>query len=105
MTDYNVLISTKDPKSIELFEKIKHTGTEVPYRCPDGRNCPHCKKGPRIEEIAIEDGVTQFVIENGVHVDIENGCSMSNLPFMKDLDVRLLPNDKLARHIYDSQIK
>ena len=40
----------------KLFEKIENTGTEVSYRCPDCRNCPHCKKGPRIEEIAIEEG-------------------------------------------------
>ena len=46
--DYNVLISSRGPKSIKMFEKIENTGTEVSYRCPDCRNCPHCKKGPRI---------------------------------------------------------
>ena len=101
--EYDAFPIKRGPRAIKLFDEIENTGTEITYRCPDCRQCADCKKGPRIDEITIEEEVEQFVIDNCVEVDIQNGYSISKLPFIKDPDVRLKPNDRLARKIYSSQ--
>ena len=101
----NALVSKRTPKSVKLFDAIEDAGTEISYRCIDCRNCQNCKKSARIDAISIQEEIEQDIIEKGVSVDLTVAASTSTLPFIMDPDTRLTPNDKMARSIYNGQIR
>ena len=89
----------------QIFENVESAGTEVSFRCVDCRNCEKCKNGERVDALSIQEEVEQDLIETCVIVDIMNGITTAKLPFISNPETKLAPNDKLARRIYDGQIK
>ena len=55
--------------------------------------------------MSIQEEVEQNLIEKCVNVDITQGRTTHELPFIADPDARLAPNEHIARRIYQSQIK
>ena len=96
----------RQPKRFKLFEEVEAAGTEISYRCVRCRGCPDCKKGERIDCISAQEEVEQALIDNSVHVDLENHCTTCRLPFICDPASRLPPtNEDDARKVYDSQLR
>ena len=96
----------RQPKRFKLFEEVEAAGTEISYRCVRCRGCPDCKKGERIDCISAQEEVEQALIDNSVHVDLENHRTTCRLPFMCDPASRLPPtNEDDARKVYDSQLR
>ena len=64
------------------------------------------KKSERIDCISAQEEVEQALIDNSIHVDMENNRTTCRLPFMCDPTSRLPPtNEDDARKIYDSQLR
>ena len=56
---------------MKRFEQVEDAGTEISHRCIDCRNCPECKKGPRLESVSIQEEAEQVLIDRSVIVDTE----------------------------------
>ena len=91
-------------KISQKFDKIENAGTEITYRCKDGRNCPECKKSDRFESIRIQEEIEQAVIEKSV-VDFNKGRSIAKLPFLSNPVYKLRQNLGIAHKVYQSQIR
>ena len=98
-------ICRKQLKCARQFEEVENAGTEVSYRCIDCRNCPECKKSPRIEDISIQEEVEQSLIDRSVSVDIDKRLTTASLPFLNNPDIKLVPNEKSALKIYKAQVR
>ena len=98
-------VARKPPKCVKEFDEVEAAGTEVSYRCSNCRNCQDCKKSLRIDVVSIQEEIESEIIEQCVTVDIEKGESVSKLPFVVNPDTRLKPNDKMARKVYESQVR
>ena len=103
--DGRVHVVRKPPKCVRVFDEIESAGTEVSYRCANCRNCTECKKSLRIDVISIQEEIESQIIDRCVSVDVEKGVSVAKLPFVVNPDTRLKPNDRLARKVYDSQVR
>ena len=101
----HALASKRPPKNLSRFEQLEETGTVISFRCDDCRACSKCKKSQRVEMMSIQEEVEQNLIEKCVNVDISQGRTTHELPFIADPDSRLAPNEHIARRIYQSQIK
>jgi hypothetical protein len=55
--------------------------------------------------ISIQEEIESEIVDKCVTVDVEKGESVSKLPFVVNPDVRLQPNDGMARKVYESQIR
>ena len=98
-------LAKRGPKSLKGFETIENTGTNISYRCNNCRNCLECKNGSLIEEISIQEDVEQAIINKSVTVDFDKRISIAKLPFTSNPEVRIFPNLKMARKVYDGQVK
>ncbi len=97
--------SKRGPKNLKSFEELENIGTNISYRCVDCRNCNECKKGSLVEEISIQEEFEQNLINKSVKVDTEKYECSAYLPFLADPDVRLETNLKIARKVYNSQLR
>ena len=103
--DDRVHVARKAPKCVKVFDEVEGAGTEVSYRCSDCRNCTECKRSTRVDAISVQEELESEILERCVRVDIKEGRSVAKLPFLVNPDTRLKPNDRLARKVYDSQIR
>ena len=55
--------------------------------------------------VSIQEEIESEIIDQCVHVDVEKGESVAKLPFLVNPDIRLTPNEKMARKVYESQIR
>ena len=101
----NVLVARKPPKCVKVFDEIESAGTEISYRCGNCRNCQECKKSLRIDVISIQEEIETEIVEQCVEVSEEKGEAVSKLPFVVNPDVRLQPNEGIARKVYESQVR
>ena len=101
----DVYVSRGGPKCLKIFEKIENSGTEISYRCMDCRNCQKCLKDGLIEEISIQKEMEQGLINKNVSLDLVSGCASTGMPFLANPDTRLVTNDRIARKVFDSQVK
>lgn len=98
-------LSDKIEDKFEIFENVENSATEVTFRCVDCRGCEKCKNGGRVEFLSIQEEVEQDLIEKCVNVDTTTGTTTAKLPFIVNPETKLVPNDKLALKIYESQIR
>jgi hypothetical protein len=56
----------------------------VEYRCETCSNCPVCKLSARAKTKSLQEEFEQAVILKSVQVDVENGVTYVDLPFVKD---------------------
>ena len=89
----------------DKFQNVESSATEVTFRCVDCRGCKKCKNGDRVEFLSIQEEVEQNLIESCVSVDITTGLTTAKLPFIVNPELKLVRNDRLARKIYDSQLR
>ena len=102
----NVYFRRRPPKCIRFFDEIENAGTEISYRCVGCRDCPECKKCPRFDSLSIQEEVEQTLVDRSVNVDIENGVTVSELPFLvSNPDHRLGKSDKMAMSVYKRETK
>ena len=101
----DVYVSRGGPKCLKIFEKIENSGTEISYRCMDCRNCQKCLKDGLTEEISIQKEMEQGLINKNVSLDLVSGCASTGMPFLANPDTRLVTNDRIARKVFDSQVK
>ena len=59
----------------------------------DCRNCQKCLKDGVIEEISMQKGMEQGPSNKNVSLDLVNGCAFTSMPFLDNLDARLITND------------
>ena len=101
----NVLVARKPPKCVKVFDEVESAGTEISYRCGNCRNCQECKKSLRIDVISIQEEIESEIVDQCVEVDEVKGEVVSKLPFVVNPDIRLQPNESMARRVYESQIR
>ena len=90
---------------MKVLDDIESAGTEISYRCGNCRNCQECKKSLRIDVISIQEEIEEEIVVKCVEVSEEKGESVSKLPFVVNPDVRLKPNEGMARKVYQAQIR
>ena len=100
-----VLVARKPPKCVRMFDELERAATEISYRCGNCRNCQECKKSLRIDVISIQEEIESEIVENCVQIDEEKGEVVAKLPFVVNPDVRLQPNENMARKVYNSQVR
>ena len=105
LPDYDVCTCRKVLKTIKRIEQVEEAGTEITYRCIDCRNCPECKKGPRLESVSIQEEAEQVLIDRSVIVDTEKRITTAELPFLTQPDTKLVPNENDALKIYKGQVR
>ena len=88
-----------------MFDELERAATEISYRCGNCRNCQECKKSLRIDVISIQEEIESEIVENCVQIDEEKGEVVAKLPFVVNPDVRLQPNENMARKVYNSQVR
>ena len=99
------LLTKRAPDSLKIFEEVENAGTEVTYRCIVCSGCTDCTKGPRIEEMSVQEEIEQGLIDKCVEVDIDSKTSTGRLPFLCDPDARLSSNESFARKIFNGQVR
>jgi len=89
-----------------IFNMAEEAGSDISYRCIKCRSCSNCKnQESRItQSSSIHEEVKQHLINESVHVHIENNITTATLPFIKDLKVRLEPYRSKARKVYLQQV-
>ena len=101
--DEEIHKSSSIQSRLKRFEDSQFAGSEIQYRCPRCRACNDCKRCEKT--ISIKEEVEQDLIERSVHVDIENGVAIAELPFTGDPSVKLAPNRNIALKVYHQQVK
>ena len=71
--------------------------------CMDCKDCPECKNPDRLESISIQEEIEQTIIERSVQVDVSNGKTVANLPFLNNPGLTLSPNENIALKVFQSQ--
>ena len=90
----NVLVAKRAPKNLSRFEELEAVATEVTYRCD-----------MYVDMISIQEEVEQDLINKCVHVNIVRHATSHKLPFLTDPTKNLMPNEKVATRINESQIE
>ena len=99
-------ICRKELKALQKFQDVENAGTDISYRCVDCRNCPECKRSPRIESISIQEEIEQKLIDRCVEVDISQNKTTSSLPFLtSDPDSKLADNERASVKNYKVQAR
>ena len=98
-------VAKRAPKSLKLFDEVECAGTEVSYRCSGCRKCLDCKRSSRIDAISIQEEIEQEIIEKCVKVDVDKNQTTHLLPFLTNPDNVLVPNERFALKIYESQVQ
>ena len=101
----NVCVCRKQIKRGKRLDEVENAGTDISYRCIDCRNCPECKRFPRLENVSIQEEIEQSVIDRCVNVDVDKRVTTAALPFLTQPDLKLVPNDKSALKIYKAQAR
>ena len=78
---------------------------KIIYICPGCRICVGCKKGEQIEAQSLIEEAEQALIDTCVKLDKENRKLFTKLPFVKDPEVNLTNNRRIAEKILQTQIK
>lgn len=97
--DHNVYVNN----SLKRFYESQNIGSEIQYRCPKCRACHDCKNCE--EEVSIREEVEQAMLEDSVHVDLDNNSVYISLPLLADPEVKLSPNREVAEKVYRQQLK
>ena len=105
MTISNTLVTRRAPKYLKTFGEIENMGTNISYRCFDCRNCKECKKGSLIEEVSIREEYEQSLIDKSVVLSEKERLCIAHLLFLDDPDLKLVPNMKSARKVYNGVVK
>ena len=88
-----------------IFNMAEDAGSDISYRCIKCRSCSDCKDHDISQTSSIREEVEQHIINESVHVDIENNITTATLPFIKDPKIRLEPNRHKAMKVYQQQLK
>ena len=101
-----ICVCRKELKALQKFQDVENAGTDISYRCVDCRNCPECKRSPRIESISIQEEIEQNLIDRCVEVDISQNKTTSSLPFLtSDPDSKLAANERASVKNYKVQAR
>ena len=92
-------------RCLKQFEMAENAGSIITHRCPDCRNCKHCRKGEKIQYSSIEEELEQNEINKSVTVDIQAGRAVASLPFTRDPQTTLAPNKNKALKVYQTQVR
>ena len=92
-------------RDLKRFEEADNIGSEITYRCPGCRICSGCKKGELIEAQSLIEEAEQALIDTCVTLDKDQRKLFTKLPFIKDPEVKLTNNRRIAEKVLQTQIK
>ena len=87
------------------YESQNDIGAECDYRCPKCRKCGECKNGEMIESKSLQEEIEDLMIKEGIRYDNEEKVVKTRLPFIKNPEEALSPNQHIARKVFNTQKK
>ena len=90
---------------LRRFQDGENLGTTIDYRCVVCRNCNACKNGEFLEHLSLQEEKEQALIEDCVTIDRSTNTVFTKLPFIKDPEVKLTPNKRIAAKVLDTQVR
>ena len=87
-----------------LFQAVEDTGSSILFRCIKCRSCKDCKDHEIIENISLKEEIEQDLIVKSVAVDKERRITVASLPFIQNLNTKLISNKDIALRIYHQQV-
>ena len=87
------------------FFEAELCGGESMYRCLKCRACQMCKNSDRYDQMSLREEREQYLIDNCVEFDENEGRLYAKLPFVADPQEKLTPNRHIAEAIFASQMK
>ena len=103
--DANISTSGTISQKLKNFENIEKAGSEITYRCINCRDCKTCKSNGEKELMSIREEIEQNLIEKSVRVEVESRSTVAKLPIMHQPEIKLAPNEHIAKKVFDQQIK
>ena len=90
---------------LRRFQDVENLGASIDYRCVVCRNCSDCKNGEMLEHLSLQEEREQKQIEDCVSIDLDKKVIYTKLPFIKDPEEKLKPNQRIAQKVLDSQLR
>ena len=84
-TDQKGLLKIKRPKRLEeALKEEEDMGSRITYRCPHCQDCEDCKLSDKTRLRSIREEREDHIIEQCIHIDLENKVTFSKFPFIRD---------------------